>query len=87
MDNRFTQHKALYIGWDKLDDLLQDIMDDSTLETQREDFYYFNAYSKAHDTDYTDEDMNHRISDYLDAKFDSYHADENGVWFILSKSV
>ena len=85
MDTRFDKHTVFYIGWYELDDLLQEIMDDSTIEAKREDYYYFSAYSESHDADYSDKDMCGRISDYLDIKFSSYHADDGGVWFIVDK--
>lgn len=84
-DVRFNWHKAIYIGWYELDDLLQEIMDDTTIEAKRDDYYYFYAYSEGNDTDYSDSDMCSRISDYLDIKFSSYHADDGGVWFIIAK--
>lgn len=83
MDNRFRQHKTLYIGWNELDQVMQEIMDDSTYEVNRVDYCWIDGYSEHHDTDYDDEDILNRLSNYLDVKIFSYHADEHGVWFVI----
>jgi len=83
MDKRFTQHKVLYIGWNELDEVMQEIMDDSTYEVSREDFHYMCGYSERDDADYNDEDIVDRLSNYLNVKISLYHADEHGVWFVI----
>lgn len=84
MDKRFTQHKVLYIGWNELDEVMQEIMDDSTYEVNRVDYNYIDAYSESNDTDYDDDDILNRLINYLNVNIVSYHADENGVWFVIN---
>ena len=79
----FFKQNALVIDWNSFSKVMQEIMDDSTYKIEREDFYFINGYSEWHDADYDDTDILNRLSKYLDVEINSYHADDDGVWFIL----
>ncbi|NLE04930.1 MAG: hypothetical protein GX638_09025 [Crenarchaeota archaeon] len=83
MDKRFIEQKTLYVTWEDIDNVLQELLDDNTFETKREDFYYFSGYSEAHDKDYEDEELLQRIGDYLKINIVSYHTDDEGIWIVI----
>lgn len=79
----FTEHEALYIGWDEFEKFVKMLLRDDEVTIGNDDMWYYKVRSG--DETYDDNDMLPKIEEYLDTKFSSSHVDEHGVWFIFDK--
>lgn len=86
-DTRFVEHKTLYIGWEELESLIQELLNDTTISLSNDESWYYEASSEKENETYSDSDLLGKIGDYLGESFDSSHVDEHGVWFVISKNV
>lgn len=84
-ETRFFNRKAHLIGFSDLTEVMQELLDDTSLEIER-DYPVLSMYSEGNDCGYNETDIMQRVADYLGVeiiacfKFD----DLEEVYFIES---
>lgn len=85
VDNRFAEHKCLYIGWDEFDDVLGEIYGEGSVSFRDDEDFY--KVLTVDGENLSDGDVVKKIAEHLGISLSSSHADENGVWFVISEPI
>lgn len=85
-ETRFRERKAHLINFHCLTEVMQELLDDKTLEIER-DYPILSFYSSTHDCCYEEEEIRERIGDYLGITIaESFmFTDSEVVYFIEDK--
>jgi hypothetical protein len=63
-DTRFLNRKCLLIDFHSFENVMQELLDDSSLKIER-DYPVLSCYSEGYDCGYDEDEIKQRIGDYL----------------------
>ncbi len=84
-DNRFFEHRALYVGWEEMEQVVRELLDDDTIELSNDDPWSYKAFSEKTGETYSDYDLLPRLAEYLGLRLSTSHVDEHGVWLVVEE--
>ena len=84
MDKRFFERRCCIIGYDALQNVMQELLDDKSIRIEKE-YPVLSCYSDGFDCGYDEDEIIGRLELYLDRRIIAVFKDETEVFFIFGK--
>ena len=83
-DNRFFERRCCIIGYDALQNVMQELLDDKSIKIEKE-YPVLSCYSVGFDCGYDEDEIIERLELYLERRIIAVFKDEEEVFFIFGK--